>query len=216
VTVGIDVHREGGASINGRPVNASDKRELVRRSAGGNPADGNHVIVAGKTGIADVDIIAEDAWIGTRVSAQGDEIIASAILKREVAHRSVVAPVSVGLQRERAHSRIIGAVVVVDQGGCSKGAVPCARGVEQKSCGAHCRIGICVVGDQRSGANAGVETAGASPKQCIPTKSCVSSPGSEMTQCAAPFRCRETGIATVRRRTDRLYLWQKRKAAKYK
>ena len=142
MTIGIDVHGEGGASVNRCPVNATDIRGLVIDSAGGNPADGNHVLIAGKTGIADVDIVAADVWIGTRASAYRGIEIASAILKRRVAHRSVVAAVSVGLQRERAHGRIVGTVVVIDQGGCSKGAVPCARGVEQKSCGAHCRIGI--------------------------------------------------------------------------
>jgi hypothetical protein len=42
----------------------------------------------------------------------------------------VVRAFSIARQRERAHGRIIGAVVVIDHGGCSKGAVPCARGVE--------------------------------------------------------------------------------------
>ena len=61
----IDVHGEGGASINRRPVNATDIRVLVMSSAGGNPADGKHILIAGKTGIADIDIIADDIWIGT-------------------------------------------------------------------------------------------------------------------------------------------------------
>ena len=67
MTIGIDVHGEGGASINGRPVNAADIRVFVRGSAGGNPADGNHILIAGKTRIANVDIVADDIWIGTRV-----------------------------------------------------------------------------------------------------------------------------------------------------
>ena len=129
---------------------------------------------------------------GTRCSAHGGIIITSAVLKRPAAHCSVVASVSVGLQRERAHSGIIGSVVVVDQGGCSKGAVPCARGVEQKGRGAHCRIGICIVEDQRSGANASVVIAGASSKQRIPANSCISSPAGEVTQRVASFRRRET------------------------
>ena len=172
------------------------------------------LVIAGKTGIADIDIVADDIWIGTRSSAEGSIVIASAILKRRAAHRSVVASVSIGLQRERAHSGIVGTVVVIDHGGCSKGAVPCARGVEQKSCGAHCRVGICIVEYQRSGANAGVETAGASPKQRIPTKSCICSPAGEVTKRVASFRRRETGIATVRRRTECLRFGQERKAAK--
>ena len=51
-------------------------------SAGGNPADGNHILIAGKAGIADVDIVADDVWIGTRSSAYRGNKIASAILKR--------------------------------------------------------------------------------------------------------------------------------------
>ncbi len=156
-----------------------------------------------KTGIADIDIVANDTWIGTRSSAHSSKVIASAILKRPAAHCRVVASVSVGLQRERAHSGIVGTVVVIDQGGCSKGAVPRARGVKQKSCGAHCGIGIGIIEHQRSGANAGVVIAGASPKQRIPTKSCICSTAGEVTQRVASFRRRETGIATVRRRTER-------------
>jgi len=164
VTIGIDVHGEGGASINGRPEDATDIRVLVRSSAGGDPADGKHVGIAGKTGIADIDIVADDSWFSTRSSAQGGIVIASAILKCRAAHCRVVASVSVGLERERAHSGIVSAVVVIDQSGCSKGAVPCARGIEQKSCGAHCRIGIRIVEYKRSSPNAGVKTAGASSK----------------------------------------------------
>ena len=54
---------------------------LGRSLAGGNPVDGNHIGIAGKTGIADIDIIASDIWIGTRSSAEGGIEIASAILK---------------------------------------------------------------------------------------------------------------------------------------
>ena len=211
--IGIDVH-DSGVRRNTRRSDAADKGRRVIGPAGGYSADGNHILIAGKTGIADVDIVADDSWIGTRSSAQGSIVIASAILKCRAAHRSVVASVSVVLQRERTHSGIVGAVVVIDHGRCPKGAVPCARGVEQKSYGAHCRIGICIVGDQCSGANAGVEIGGASPKQRIPTKSCISSPAGEVTQRVASFRRRETGIATVGRRTDCVRLGQERKAAK--
>ena len=49
MTIGIDVHGEGGISINGRPINAADIRVFVIGSAGGNPADGKHILIAGKT-----------------------------------------------------------------------------------------------------------------------------------------------------------------------
>ena len=176
---------------NARVVNAADIRVLVRGLAGGNPADGNHVIVAAKTGIADVDIIAADVGISTRCSAHGGIKITSAVLKRPAAHCRVVASVSVGLQRERAHSGIVSSVVVVDQGGCSKGAVPCPRGVEQKGRGAHCRIGICIIEYQRSGANAGVVIGGASSKQRVPANSCISRPVGEVLKRIASFRRRE-------------------------
>ena len=147
-------------------------------------------------------MLLDDTWIGTRSGAQGSIELASAILKCGVTHCSVGAAVNVVLQREHAHSRIGGTVVIIDQGGCSQGTVFYARGVEQKRCGTHCRIGVCIIGDQRSGAHAGVEIGGASSKQRIPTKSCISSPAGEVTQRVAPFRRRETGIATVRRWTD--------------
>ena len=75
VTIGVDVYGEGGASINGRAVNATDKRGFKIDSAGGNPANRNHILIASKAGIADVDIVADDVWIGTGVSAyRGDKI----------------------------------------------------------------------------------------------------------------------------------------------
>ena len=214
MTIGIDIDREGGASVNGRAVNTTDICSREIDSAGGNSTDGKHILITGKAGITDVNIVADDIGIGTRVSAYRRKKIASAILKRRVTHRSIAAAVSVGLQRERAYGRIAVTVVIIDQGGCSQGTVFYARGVEQKRCGAHCRIGICIVGDQRSGANAGVEIGGASSKQRIPTKSCISSPAGEVTQRVAPFRRRETGIATIRRRTECLRFGQQRKAAK--
>ena len=128
VTIGIDVHGEG-AGTNGRHENATDKRfrkEFRWRQS----RRWNHILIAVKARIADVNIIAANAGIGTRASAYGVVEMASAILKRRVAHRSVVASVSIGLQRERAHSGIVSTVVVIDDGGCSKGAVPCARSVE--------------------------------------------------------------------------------------
>jgi hypothetical protein len=69
VTIGVDVYGEGGASINGRAVDATDKRGCEVDSAGSNPSDGNHILVASKTGIGNVNIVADDIWIGTRVSA---------------------------------------------------------------------------------------------------------------------------------------------------
>jgi hypothetical protein len=95
VTIGIDVYGQGRASINGRSENATYVCGRVIGSAGGDPADGKHILIAGKTGIADVHIVADDVWIRTCSSAQGDVEIASAILKRQIAHRSIVAPVDV-------------------------------------------------------------------------------------------------------------------------
>src|SRR5437773_767 len=69
VPIGIDVHGSGSAGIKTRPVDATDKAVLVRGPAGSDTADGNCIGVAGKTRIADVDIVADDAWVGTGVSA---------------------------------------------------------------------------------------------------------------------------------------------------
>ena len=68
MTIGIHVHGEGGASTNVRPVNASDIRVLVRSPAGANAADGNDIFIAGKTGIADVNIIADNCKRVSRMS----------------------------------------------------------------------------------------------------------------------------------------------------
>src|SRR5436190_5861160 len=96
----------------------------------------------------------------------------------------------------------------------SNGRVECPGGVKQKRCRAHCGIGIPSVEDQRSGANTGVEVVGATEKERIPTNSCVSSAGREESEGVAPFRCREPGIAPVRRRSNLrscLHFWQKPK-----
>src|SRR5919106_5308519 len=69
MTIGIDVYREGAAGINLCSINATDVCSRVIGSAGGNPADGNHILIAGETRITDIDIIAADVWIGTRSSA---------------------------------------------------------------------------------------------------------------------------------------------------
>src|SRR5258708_19882596 len=91
VAIGITVQGGGGAVTTLRPENPSEKRKGVRRPAGGNPADGNHILIAGKTGIADVDIIAPDAWVGTGVTAyRGDGIPSAAVRSRARAARRVV------------------------------------------------------------------------------------------------------------------------------
>src|SRR5437773_3444149 len=97
------------------------------------------------------------------------------------------------------------AAVVKDKRVGSNGRILCAACVEQKRCSAHCGIGIRVVEGQRSAANTGVEAAGWYLKERAPTKSCISSAGGEKIKRIAPFRCREIGIAAVRRRTDRLH-----------
>ena len=143
MAIGVDVYGEGGASIlTPALVNATDKCGREIDSAGGNPADGNHILISGKAGITDVNVVADDVGIGTRVSAYRCKEIAIAILKRPVTHRSIAAADSVGLQRERAHGRIAVTVVIIDQGGCSKGTVFQTCGVEQKRCGADRGIGI--------------------------------------------------------------------------
>jgi len=68
VTIGIHVHGEGGASTNVRPVNASDVRVLIRSPAGANATNGNDILIAGKTGIADVNIIADNCKRVSRMS----------------------------------------------------------------------------------------------------------------------------------------------------
>ena len=62
------VHGEGGASTNVRPVNASDVRVLIRSPAGANATNGNDILIAGKTGIADVNIIADNCKRISRMS----------------------------------------------------------------------------------------------------------------------------------------------------
>ena len=81
MAISIDVHGEGGARINIRPVNAPDKREVVRRSAGSNPADRNDIGIAGKTGIANIEVVGHDTRVGTGVSAYRGDVIASAVVR---------------------------------------------------------------------------------------------------------------------------------------
>src|SRR5207249_8210131 len=68
---------------------------------------------------------------------------------------------------------------------------------------------ICIVEDQRSTADSGVETAGGIRKERTPTEPCISSASSEKTKRVAPFGRREIGVARVRcRRWSRR--WRRR------
>src|SRR6202035_4181497 len=68
VTIAVDVYWEG-PSTNHAPVNAADKGRREIGAAGGNPADGNHIFIAGETRIAEIEIVAHDIRVGTGVSA---------------------------------------------------------------------------------------------------------------------------------------------------
>ena len=198
--------RGGGARINDRSVNATDKRVFVSRSRWRNPADGNHILIAGKTGIADIDIVANDIWIDTRVPRLWQYCNRQCYFEVRATHCSVVAAVSVVLQRERAHSRIGGTVVIIYQGGCSQGTVFYACVLSKRAAVPTAVLESALFSDQRSGANPGVEIGGGSPKQRIPTNSRISSPAGEVTQRVTPFRRREIRLAPVRRRSERSHL----------
>src|SRR5207237_5762208 len=112
-----------------RPRKATEKRELVRSPAGGNPADGNDIGIAGETGIANVDIIADDAWVGTGVNAYRGDVNATGVVS----------------QRKRAYSRIVAARIVVHHCVCSNSSVLYAAGVEYKRHGSHGDVSIFVI-----------------------------------------------------------------------
>ena len=105
--IGIDVHREGCISINLPALNASDKREFVRRSAGSDPADGNDIGIAGKTGIANIDVVANNARVHTGVSAYRSDVIASAVIDERISsNRRIVRAGGVEQQRYSAYCGI--------------------------------------------------------------------------------------------------------------
>src|SRR5436190_1142739 len=142
MTIGIDIHGKGGASINGRPVDAADKRHFIRSSAGGNPADGNHILIAAKTRIADVNIIAANAGIGTCIGTQGGVEITGAIFKCQVAHRSVVATRSVRKERASARGSISAAFGVASQSIQTDGCVDGSSSVTEEHAVTDSRIEI--------------------------------------------------------------------------
>ncbi len=66
-----------------------DVAGFVRSSAGSKPADGNHILIGGITGIADINIIAVFDLLGPSSRAKGDIVIACAILKRLISNGGV-------------------------------------------------------------------------------------------------------------------------------
>src|SRR5262249_19203871 len=142
-------------------------------------------------------------------------ISASVAEQRAITDRCVV--VSGGMAGKREHSIgcVEAAAFVKDERVSSNSRVLCAGGVEQKRCSAHCGIGIRIVEGQRSAANTCVGAASAIQKERTPTKCCISRAIGDRIECVAAFRCCEIIIASVRRWTDCLYLWQKRKAGKH-
>ena len=85
----IDVHSGGVGGGNFCPGNAADVAGFVRSSAGSKPADGNHILIGGITGIADINIIAVFDLLGPSSRAKDDIVIACAILKRLISNGGV-------------------------------------------------------------------------------------------------------------------------------
>src|SRR5207247_3231959 len=90
----------------------------------------------------------------------------------------------------------------------SNSGVLCAPAVEQQGCCADRSIEIHGVKRQRSTAETGIEVTDGIDKERTPTERCISRAGSEKTKRFAPFRCREIGIAPLRRWRCR---WRRRR-----
>jgi hypothetical protein len=125
-------------------------------------------------------------------------------VKRLRAKSIVLEPVNVVKERRGADSIVVVAAVVKDEGVCSNGHVLCTGGVEQRRGNANCGIGISSVEDQRSSADTGVVAAAGDRIQRIPAKACVSGTGGEVREGIGPFCRGESGIASIRWRTDSL------------
>ena len=102
--------------------------------------------------------------------------------------------------------------VVEDHCGRSNSCVSDAKGIEQQGSSANARVRIRAVEDQRSSADASIEAGSLGAEERTPTDSCVTNAGGEEVKRIASFRCREPGIAPVRRWNDRLRVLDKRKA----
>ena len=197
-----------------RPVNAADIRVFVMSSAGGNPADGNHILIAGKTGIADVDIVADDIWIGTRVSAYGGIEIASAILKRRAPTAVLLLPLVLVCSANEPT-----AVLLVPLSLLTMAAVPRALFPVPAVLSKRAAVPTAVLESELLSTSAPAPTPVLKLPVLVPNSAyqpspVFAAPAGEVTQRVASFRRRETGIATVRRRTECLRFGQERKAAK--
>ena len=84
--------------------------------------------------------------------------------------------------------------------------------VEQKRRHANGRIVVCVVQVKFSSTDSGIIAAASSAKKRIPTNSGIRGTSSKALKCLASFRCREIGIASVRRWIDCWSFWRQRKA----
>src|SRR5262249_13767788 len=75
-------------------------------------ADGNHIHIAVKTRIAEIGIVAGDTGISASISSQGDVVIASAVRKGHIAHRSVGDPANVHKQSVAAKGVVLRSCLV--------------------------------------------------------------------------------------------------------
>jgi hypothetical protein len=154
-----------------------------------------------------------------RGTTDGDVEVAGVMKKRLVTNCRVFEPANVRKERLLTDGRVRRARIVKNKRVSSDGRVPRGGGVEQQRSSAHCGIGIRVVEGQRSSANTGVVATGNVQKERIPANSCVASASGEEMKGITSFRCREPGIAPVRRRSNLrscLYLGQQREAAKHR
>src|SRR5262249_45861066 len=115
-------------------------------------------------------------------------------------------------ERERTECVVTDAVVVVGKRVSSNTCIRSTSRVEQQRCSTNRGVGIAVVKRQCGSANGCVGAGVGILKERERTDACVSHPASERLQGIASFRRSEVRIATVRRWSNCLHLWQKPKA----
>src|SRR5215813_4501013 len=111
-------------------------------------------------------------------------------------------------ERERTNGIVTEAVLVIGERVSSNSRIRSTSRVEQQCCSTNRGIRIGVVEGQRGGANGSVGAGVSILKERERTDACVSQPTSERLQRVASFRCSEVRIATVRRWSNRVHLWQ--------
>ena len=218
----VNYYGKGSSGVGMYAINSPSIKLVLAGSADGRIADCNDVTSTGAPDIADKDVAAPSSFQGPGTDAQGnieaaggvasERIItigrvaaASGVVKKRVNTGGCVVGAG-GIAKERldADGRVEWAGGVVKKSEPSTGRVVGTRGVAKKRSCASGRILVCSVGKERPRTSGRVELTRGVTRERKVTGCSIVCASSEAQKSLLPFCSVAPGIASVRRRTDRL------------